>query len=144
MNVKEKNFISIVVYVRNQEKTVEDFLSRLDMLMKDRFEAYEFILVNDHSEDLTLDRIKKVSNEIHANVSVINLAWKHKLELAILAGVDIAIGDFIYEFESTVIDYDINIVWQVYEKALSGYDIVSVSPDKAVKLTSRLFYDYFK
>ncbi len=142
MNVKEKNFISIVVYLRNSQNTVQDFLYKVDNLIKEKFEAYEFVLVNDNSEDNTVDKVKEIEDDINGNIILINVAWKHKLELAMLAGVDLAIGDFVYEFESTIMDYDTNVIWEAYEKAMTGYDIVAVSSDKPLKLTSKLFYSF--
>lgn len=140
--MKEKNFVSLVVYLRNAQETAPEFLFKVDALMREKFEAYEFVLVNDYSTDQTKEKIREIADDLNGNVILIDLAWKHKLELAMLAGVDMAIGDFIYEFESTVIDYDLNVIWETYEKAMTGYDIVSVSSDQPLKFTSKLFYSY--
>lgn len=140
--MREKNFVSLVVYLRNVEDTIQQFLTNVDRLMGDKFEAYEFVLVNDNSQDDTVKRIKEVSDKIKGNITLIELAWKHNLELAMLAGVDMAIGDFVYEIESTDMDYDVDLLWEIYQKAMTGYDIVAATPDKPLKLTSKLFYKY--
>ena len=59
------------------------------------------------------------------------------------AGMDLAIGDFVYEFDNTYLDFDPEMIMKVYRHSLTGYDIVSASPDKKEKISSRLFYKVF-
>ena len=59
------------------------------------------------------------------------------------AGVDLAIGDFVYEFDSTTIDYEAGEIMRIYWESLKGFDIVSASPDKKQKFSSRMFYKLF-
>ncbi len=46
---KEKNFISAVVYVHNNEKEIANFLENLNKKLNENFEKYEIICVNDKS-----------------------------------------------------------------------------------------------
>ena len=39
---KEKNFISVVIYIYNDEKNIFHFLEQLDSVFADQFEKYEF------------------------------------------------------------------------------------------------------
>lgn len=41
MQNKEKNFVSAVVYVRNEEKKIYDFLDKVNGILKDNFEKYD-------------------------------------------------------------------------------------------------------
>ena len=59
------------------------------------------------------------------------------------AGVDLSIGDFVFEFDKTVCDFDPSVIMQIYRRALEGYDIVSASPERQEKLSSRIFYRVF-
>jgi dolichol-phosphate mannosyltransferase len=61
------------------------------------------------------------------------------LESAMNAGVNLAIGDFIFEFDTTVMDWEPSLLYEVYAHSLTGYDIVSAS-NKIVQAQSRLFY----
>lgn len=56
------------------------------------------------------------------------------------AGRDMAIGDFVYEFDDINPDYPPELIRDVYDRMLSGYDIVAASCKGKIKLTSRLFY----
>lgn len=141
---KEKNFVSAVIYVHNAEKRVGTFLETIINVMKNNFENSEIICVNDCSEDASLSAIKGTSASAeNVSVSVINMSYFHGLEVAMNAGVDLAIGDFVFEFDNTVLDYDETEIMRIYYRALEGYDIVSASPDRKEKFTSRLFYKVF-
>ncbi len=78
-----------------------------------------------------------------ASISVVNMSYFHGLELAMNAGLDISIGDFVFEFDNTELSYDASVVMEVYRRSLQGYDIVSACPDKKERITSRLFYSVF-
>ena len=51
MKNKEKNFMSAVVYINNDEKIVKKFLKQLNNVLTENFEKYEIICVNDCSSD---------------------------------------------------------------------------------------------
>ena len=144
MENKEKNFISAVIYVHNAEDRIAFFLEKIIHALEDHFENSEIICVNDSSDDGSLEIIRKVSQSAKAtSVSVVNLSYFHGLELAMNAGVDMAIGDFVFEFDKTEMDYAPEMIMEVYHRSLEGYDIVSASPDRKGKLSSRLFYRIF-
>lgn len=143
MKNKEKNFLSAVIYVHNAENRIESFLQTIIAAMEN-FEYSEIICVNDHSIDNSVGLIKQVCKAISAtSVSLVNMSYFHGLEMAMHAGVDLAIGDYIFEFDNVVLDFDQETIMKVYRRALEGYDIVSASSDKKEKITSRLFYQTF-
>lgn len=140
---KEKNFISAVVYVNNDEKNIKEFLKNLNKILNDNFLKYEIICVNDCSTDNTVDEIKKVAGNTNTTITIVNMSFYQGKELAMNAGIDIAIGDFVYEFDTTVIDYDINTVIEAYKKALESFDIVNATSNKKRYKSSKLFYKIF-
>lgn len=145
MENKEKNFVSAVVYVHNVENRIEEFLKMLIVFMEENFEYSEIICVNDFSEDGSVEKIKETSSEVTStSITVINMSYFHGLEMAMNAGVGLAIGDFVFEFDRTVIDFDREDVMKIYRRALEGYDIVSASPNKKEHFTSVLFYKAFE
>lgn len=141
MNNKEKNFISAVIYVRNAEDHVGDFLQSLAEFLEDNFEHSEIICVNDFSADNSVEEIKRISKNIKTtSVSLLNMSYFHGVEVSMNAGVDLSIGDFVLEIDDTVRDYALSEIMTVYRKVLEGYDIVSASSDQRQKFTSSLFY----
>ncbi|SOC04166.1 glycosyltransferase [Pseudobutyrivibrio ruminis] len=144
MENKEKNFISAVIYVHNAANRIERFLTTVINELEANFEHSEIICVNDSSDDNSLDVIKKVSNQAKStSISVVNMSYFHGLELSMNAGVDMSIGDFVFEFDNTNLDFDPSMIMRIYRHSLEGFDIVSASPNKRLKLTSRLFYNVF-
>ncbi len=143
MQNKEKNFVSAVVYVHNAEQTIGNFLEAVAGVLETHFEQSEIICVNDESRDASKDVIKEVSKNFRSTVSVVNMSAFHGLELSMNAGVDLSIGDFVFEFDVPVLDFDPQVILDVYHRSLEGYDIVSAVPDRKEKLFSRLFYRIF-
>ena len=144
MNNKEKNFVSAVIYVHNAEEQIEAFLKMIIDVLDTNFEHSEIICVNDFSTDRSIEKIREMSL-LNQNmcISVVHMSYFHGLELAMNAGVDLAIGDFVFEFDSTILDYDSTVIMEIYKHSLKGFDIVSASPDKKEKWSSRLFYSIF-
>ncbi len=141
INNKEKNFVSAVVYVHNNENEIKYFLNQINDILYDKFEKYEIICVNDSSMDNSVSVIEQVSKEFeNTTVNIINMSYYQGVEKSMLAGVDLAIGDFVYEFDSCIIDYDTDLLSDVYNKSLEGYDIVAASPTKNTNLLSSLYY----
>lgn len=139
---KEKNFVSCIVYLHNDERYVKDFLTKVCKIMRDNFEKYEIICVNDGCVDDTLRQVEGFleAEEHEPAISMIDLSYYQGAEAAMNAGGDLAVGDFLFEFDSCVIDYDVSLIMDIYRKALEGYDVVAASPKHYIFPTSRLFY----
>lgn len=145
MENKEKNFASAIIYVHNAEDSIEQFLRTIIEVMENNFEHSEIICVNDFSNDKSLEKIKNISNIANlTSVSVINLSHFHGLEMAMSAGMDLAIGDFVFEFDNTILDFNPVEIMKIYMRSLSGFDIVTASPDKPEAFSSKMFYKVFK
>ena len=142
MDNKEKNFISAVVYLHNDSENAIRFLNELTRLLEIHFEKYELVAVNDACTDNTVDLLRSWSKELNHPVTIVHMSLYHGAEKAMNAGIDAAIGDYVYEFDSVCMDYDIGLIMQAYRKALDGNDIVSVCPTRT-RLSSRLFYKVF-
>jgi dolichol-phosphate mannosyltransferase len=138
--MKEKKFISVVAYAHNSEKTVVQFLESIHDFLKNKFDSLEIIVVNDASTDKTLEQINQHKQKYNGKVTVISTAWKHNCELAMLAGIEMAIGDFIYEIDSTNLEFPVDSLWEAYQKSATGFDVVFASPNSKLNTSSRIFY----
>ena len=141
---KEKNFVSAVVYCYNCQGAVASFLKGVNDTLKENFDRYEIICVNDCSTDNTVKAINDFCEENTVkSLTVVNTSFAQGVESAMIAGQDMAIGDFVFEFDSTIMDFDTSMIMEVYRKSLSGNDIVFASPVGTQRWTSRLFYNLF-
>ena len=82
-------------------------------------------------------------NRAKEAVSLLHMSYFQGLEVAMNAGVDLAIGDFVFEFDTVCMDYKTELLMQVYRRSLEGFDIVSASAMRKNKWTSNLFYRVF-
>lgn len=141
---KEKNFISAVIYVYNQEKDIYSFLETLNQCLRETFEKYELICVDDASSDRSADEIKQYART-HPDcmISILHMSFYQGLELSMNAGVDLAIGDFVYEFDSLGVSYPVALIQDIYFHSLKGYDIVAAAPKEQNHRCSSLFYFVF-
>lgn len=143
MSDKEKNFMSAVLYVHNDEAQIGDFLQMIASVLEDHFEHSEIICVNDYSRDNSVEVVRKISRKMNTTITVLNMSYFHGVEVAMNAGMDLAIGDFVLEFDACVPDFEPVEIMEAYWKSLKGYDIVSASPDQKQRFTSGIFYKVF-
>lgn len=142
--IKEKNFASAIVYLHNDEKYVKQFVQNLDKELTNNFLKFEIIFVNDKSTDKSVSIIREyAASRSGLVVTIINMSFHQGLESAMNAGMELAIGDFVFEFDTVYVDYDWSILMSIYQKSLTGYDIVNASSSNKSKLTSTLFYKIF-
>lgn len=139
---KEKNFISVVVYLHNNEKQVQDFFQNVQGEFDRIFENYEFIVVDDACSDGSVQKLKEWAKELEKPLTILHMGLYHCREDAMSAGIDQAIGDFIYEFNSMQTPYDMKLIMEAYQSILAGNDIVCVCPSH-VRRSSNLFYKVF-
>lgn len=142
---KEKKFISLVIYLHNVEAYIARFFDAVLPICEGHFEAFEIVCVNDGCQDGTIERLKEYleRKQIRVMVNIIHMSFFQGLESAMNAGRDIAIGDFVYEFDDIFVDYQAEVLLQVYGKLLEGNDIVAASSKGKMHLTSRLFYSLY-
>lgn len=143
-NKLEKNFVSVVVYIHNHEQYIKEFIERLTRVLESNFENSEMIFVNDCSSDNSVGKIKEVFNSNRIACTIINLSNEHQVERAMVAGQDVAIGDFVYEFDTPLMDYSDEEIMSLYATCLKGFDIVSAAAENKSKYTSKLFYKVFQ
>jgi dolichol-phosphate mannosyltransferase len=141
----EKKFISIVIYLHNAAAYLKFFLDTVLQVYEKNFEQFELVCVDDACSDGTVETLKSYveAKQIKAMVSVVHMGFFHGLEGAMNAGRDIAIGDFVYEFDDIFVDYEPEVIMEVYHKLIEGNDIVAASSKGKLRLTSRVFYSLY-
>lgn len=142
---KEKNFVSCVIYLHNEGNAVKDFLNLICGVMRDNFEKYEIVCVDDGCRDDTVGQIYNFLEEQEAPpvVSMIHLSYFQGVESAMNAGRDLAVGDFLFEFDKCQMDFAPSMIMDIYYRALEGYDVVAAAPGHGVSLSSKIFYTVY-
>lgn len=124
INNVPKKLLSIVVPVFNEEESINETVSRL-LALRDFLSSevdMELLLINDGSKDLTLDILKKIAIK-DPGVKVLSFSRNFGHQIAITAGIDFALGDYV-----AVIDADLQdppeLIGDMYRLALTGFDVV--------------------
>lgn len=138
---KETNFVSAVIYIHNNEGAISAFLAGLCRVMQANFEKYEIICVDDASTDQSVARVRDFSSQSDtAMISIIKMSYYQGLEHSMNAGMDLAIGDFVFEFDRIQLDFDFQLIMQIYRHSLTGFDIVNAAPKNGAGFVSKMFY----
>ena len=138
----EKNFVSCVLYLHNEGSRVKDFLMQICKVMQDNFEKFEIVCVNDGCTDDTVGQIHNFLEELDRPmvVSMIHLSYYQGIEAAMNAGRDLAVGDFLFEFDKCQMDFEPSLIMDIYRRSLEGYDVVAAAPARGISFSSRAFY----
>lgn len=139
---KEKKFVSVVVYLHNVEKYVRLFLDTVILACEENFQEFELVCVDDGCTDGTVLAVKDYleKNKPQAMVNIVHMSFFHGLESAMNAGRDLAIGDFVFEFDDVFVDYEPDMLRKTYERLMEGYDIVAAKSRGKIRFSSRFFY----
>ncbi len=140
---KDGNYVSAVAYVNNDAANIAAFLRKINSAMGAKFKNYEIVMVNDASADDSEQEIKNVVKATNAPVTLITMSIYQGRELCMNAGIDAAIGDFLFEFDTLDSEFDEGLISSAYDTVLRGFDIVSVCPLKNRSIFSDAFYVVF-
>lgn len=143
MNKKESVFISAVLYLSDFATDAEAFTRNLLESLKSYFDHYEVVIVDDcstkHGEFLK-GILPSLADE--NTITVVHMSVKQGIESCLRAGLDVSIGDFVFEFDTLDFVFEKGLLWEVYQEALKGNDVVSVEP-KQNNMSRNLFYKLF-
>jgi polyisoprenyl-phosphate glycosyltransferase len=111
--------ISIIIPVYNEEEVLPELFLRLFALKEHYYTDidFEFIFINDGSTDGTIEILKKQANG-NKIVKIISFSRNFGHQMAITAGIENAIGDYV-----AIIDADLQdppeLIPKMYEMAIS-------------------------
>ncbi|QWD13017.1 glycosyltransferase family 2 protein [Polynucleobacter paneuropaeus] len=114
--------LSIVVPVYNEENNIAPFLQRVKEVIARLGVTYEIIFAMDPSRDATEEVINDFS-KIDENIKLITFSRRFGQPASTMAGIFNSSGEY-----CVVIDVDLQdppeIIAELYEKILEGYDVV--------------------
>jgi glycosyltransferase involved in cell wall biosynthesis len=121
-NQKKPSLLTIVVPAFNENEVIIEFYDRLSKAMLKIEQNFEVIFVNDGSKDQTLLTMKKLQ-DLHGEITIVDLSRNFGKEIATTAGIDNANGD-----ATVIIDADLQdppeLIEDLINKWSEGYDVV--------------------
>ena len=117
---------SVVMVVSDAADYITPYLERLSVILRDSFDHYEVIVVDDASRDNTVARILQAQETIPGTV-LLGLSSRCGTDVAVIAGLEHAIGDFV-----VILDPRLDPPELVPARALGGADVVYALPRERV------------
>lgn len=136
--------ISVVIPVYNEEMNILKLYNRLYEALNKANLNWEIVYVNDGSKDRSLAVLKGLAEE-NSSVKYIDLSRNFGHQLAISAGIEHAVGEWIVIMDGDGQDPP-ELIPGLLEKAKEGFEVVYAKRRKRdgenflKKLTARLFY----
>ncbi len=136
--------ISVVVPIFNEEMNVRKLYKRIEETMNLVENPYEIIFVNDGSRDASMPIILSIAEE-NSSVKFIDLSRNFGHQIAITAGIEHAVGDYIVIMDGDGQDPP-ELIPSLYEKACEGFEVVYAKRKSRQgetwlkKFTAKLFY----
>ena len=108
--------LDVIIPVYNKEKQITNIVNKLNDEFKDI--KYNYIFVDDCSNDKTLSLLKSLYNQDEEHIKVISLSKRHGKDLAVFAGLNASKHDLvcIYDIDSSV---SISNVRKMYDYLLN-------------------------
>ncbi len=140
-----KKLVSILIPAYNEEEVLPLLFKRLDTLASDNYAyRFEFLFINDGSQDRTLEIIQSQAKK-DKRISYVNFSRNFGKETAMLAGFDYAKGDAVVNIDADLQDPPelINEMLKYWEE---GYDDVyarrrtRAGESWLKKITSQTYY----
>ncbi|MDC0042603.1 hypothetical protein OAJ10_02480 [Paracoccaceae bacterium] len=137
---------SAVIYMSYfDQSNVIKSLPKIHEALETKFQSYEIILVNDTGSLLSSLHQDALKENGVKNISVMNMAYFHDRENAMLAGTDFSSGDFVFEFDYPITKIEITTLADLYKlSARDEADIVAFYNQNQERPTSQLFYSFLK
>lgn len=136
--------LSIVIPMYNEEAVIPFLRSALSAFMSELSCETEVVLVNDGSNDSTLEQIVHWA-ENDTRVKVVNFSRNFGHQIALTAGLDYATGDAIVTLDADL-QHPFNVIHRMIERYCEGYDVIfgqrQASPGETwfKRFTAWLFY----
>lgn len=136
--------ISVIIPVYNEEKVLAELYERLCTIIRQITMKYEFIFVNDGSNDNSLLELIKLA-EKDVRVYYINLSRNFGHQVAVTAGIDACKGQAVVIMDGDLQDPP-EVIAELYSKYTGGFDVVYAKRTERKgegffkRFSARLFY----
>lgn len=128
--IQKSTIISFVILAHNDEDIITERIHKINSVLRKERVGYEILVIDNGSEDNTPAVVKSIHTKI-PNSRTIVLSKEYDSEIALTAGLDNAIGDYIILFN--IYTDPPYLLRQLISELESGYDIVIGKCKYAIK-----------
>lgn len=132
--MKSEIFISVVLIARNKTDLLVSYIDQLSPYLENRYDDYEIVIIDQNSND---DSEAKLENalSVHQSIRHIRLSQEVSSDVALAAGLENAIGDFVVNLD--VLTDNQELIPLIVEKGVQGKDIVICVSKKVNSISYR-------
>lgn len=131
---KQDSFVSVILEVNNQFSILEQYVKELSPYLHQRYSDYEIVIIDQSSSNISGGDIDNLLKE-YTSIRYIYLSYEVSKDIAVAAGIENAIGDFVINLDIT--SDPIGIIDSLVSECRSGNDVVlGVSEQKSTYLYS--------
>jgi glycosyltransferase involved in cell wall biosynthesis len=129
-----QTFVSFAVYIGDEDRSlILPFLRTFTSYVKQTFANYEILLVNDSIGEQTQSLLEREASNLNSHLIILDLAYRHGIEHGMIAGLERAMGDYVFEIDSVHWNYPYTLLEGMLKQTKSGYDIVcALSKEKSL------------
>jgi polyisoprenyl-phosphate glycosyltransferase len=121
-NIKIEAFISVVLALDDiNHSAFEEYIKELQKYLEQRYSDYEVVIIDQNSVSISNLQRKHLLQNI-PSIRWIRLAFPVELDVALNAGIQNAIGDFVLLLRPTI--DPIEIISDMVDESLQGYDVI--------------------
>ena len=114
--------VSVVATVHNEQEHITEFIAQTTRVLRANYRNYELVLVDDGSTDGSVAAAHDMLARAQ-NIRLLVLSKRFGKEIALTAGLDPAIGDYVVLMSASLEDPP-EIIPQLVARARQGFDIV--------------------
>jgi dolichol-phosphate mannosyltransferase len=118
---KPDYLVSVTAILRNDEAIVEQFAREIVGLLNEHYRYFELVLIDNHCEDETPAAAARLATEL-PGMRIVRLSRPCSLEVALGAGLEHAIGDYVVALDCR--SDPASIVVPIVASLVSGLDVV--------------------
>ena len=131
--IKIDTFVSVILVVKDQTNSLIAYIDKLSPSLEGYLNDYEILVIDQRSTDGIEGKLNEALSK-HQSIRHIRLSQPEASDIALAAGLENAIGDFVINLN--VETDSVEIVKPIIERALSGDDIIVCTADN---ITSALY-----
>ena len=118
---RTEHLVSVCTVVQDDVSVIDQFVSDAESLLSRRYHYYEVLIVDNHSTDGSADKVQELQKQV-PNIRLIRLARPYNREIAVRAGLDNAIGDYVVTMDLR--SDPLTAVPEMIDLMLAGTDVV--------------------
>ena len=121
-----ENKITVIISFFNEQECIQEIVDNIIVILSNKINIYEIILINDKSTDNSLKVCKDLKKIYKESIKIISMSRTFGVQPCYIAGLEYSTGDAVITIKSDFQDPP-ELISKMIDKFNEGYDIVCAS-----------------